>query len=500
MDLLRSIPLISIFLAMLGGFLSALLPNGRQARRLTSLSAGAVTLLSGVLTLELALTGESFAFSMGHFPAPWGNELRAGPLEGLLAGVYGAVTLLSVEGGADQTLSELSSARQPLYFSVLNLLLGAMLALLYTNDLFTAYVFLEVSTLAACAMILAKDKGESLLETLRYLVMYLVGSGFFLLGVALLYSITGHLLMEPLGEAVGDLAVQGTYPVTLAAALWLLALGLIIKSAVFPFHSILPGAHGAAVTTSSAILSGLLLEVYLILLVKILLRVATVPVAFSLHLFDGLLVFGVAAMLGGSLCAMGEPDLKRRLAYSSAAQVGYLYVGLGLGTAEGMTAALFHLICHAFTKSLLFVCAGRLISVSQNKRSLTNLTGAAHRDKLAGIGFTLGAISLVGAPLLACFASKLYLAQSAIDGTWRMFLVLGALGAGMVLGALYLLPVVGALWMDRGQMEGVSPQWTGDKPRRAFGVTTVLQMAVNVALGLAHTPLFHVLTMGLACL
>ncbi len=498
MDLLPSIPLFSIFLAMLAGFVSALLPNGRQARLLTSLAAGAVTVLSGVLTLELTLAGESFSFSMGHFPAPWGNALRAGPSEGLLAGVYAAVTLLSVEGGADQTFSELTPARQPLYFSVLNLLFGAMLALLYTNDLFTAYVFLEVSTLAACAMILAKDKGESLLETLRYLVMYLVGSGFFLLGVALLYSVTGHLLMEPLGSAVGELAARGEYPVTLAVALWFLALGLMMKSAVFPFHSILPGAHSAAVTTSSAILSGLLLEIYLILLIKILLRVGTTTVAASLHLYDGMLLFGVAALLGGSLCALGERDLKRLLAYSSAAQVGYLYVGLGLGTAAGMTAALFHLICHAFTKSLLFVCAGRLIKVSGHRRSMSALRGAAHRDKMAGVGFTLGSVSLVGAPLLACFASKLYLAQSAMDGTWRMFWALGSLGAGMVLGALYLLPVVAVLWAEQENAEARAEKPERGKPQWAFAVTTVLQMGANLALGLAHTPLVSILALGLA--
>lgn len=499
MDILRCVPLLSIFLPMLSGFLLLLISDGKLALRATAVITAAVAGMSVALTAYLTSRAESFTFVMGSFPAPWGNELRAGPAEALFATVYSVVLLLLLKDSSSHSLKEISAHRQSLYLAVLNLLLGSMLALIYTNDLFSAYVFLEVSTIAACSIVMVKDKGESLAESMRYLLLYMIGSTFFLLGVVLLYSVTGHLLMEPLQQAIAQLVQTGQYSICLSVSLLLMTVGLAIKSAVFPFHTVLPGAHGSAVATSSAVLSGLLLESYVIVLMKILLRVYTLPVAQSLHILDALLILGLMAMVAGSLSAMKQRNIKRMLAYSSAAQIGYIYVGIGLGSQAGMVAASFHIIAHAFTKSMLFICAGELIAHSGGSSRFAQLRGAAWRAPLAGIGFTMGGISLVGVPLLACFVSKLYLAKSAFDGSWRTVFVLVALGISMILNAMYFIPAVSAIWSGRKEFEENRRPSAENLLRNAVhGITW--QMVANIALGVGFAPVVEVLVLGIALL
>ena len=138
-----------------------------------------------------------------------------------------------------------------------------MLALIYTNDLFTGYVFVEINTIAACAIVMLRDSKETLVATARYLALSLLGSGMFLLGICILYDITGHLLMENISEAIMSLVVTGKYAFPLEMVIALFCVGLATKSALFPFHTWLPGAHGTATSASSAILSGLVLKGYI---------------------------------------------------------------------------------------------------------------------------------------------------------------------------------------------------------------------------------------------
>lgn len=491
-----SIPLLCIAAALGTGFVLIVIPSRRLAQSLVLCLCGLLTLLSLLLCVYLTRQGTAVVFRLGHLGAPWGNELRAGPMEAVFSAVYAAVLGLSLCGCEAHSLHEIHTTKQSRYFALMCFLLAAMLALIYTNDLFTAYVFLELSTIAACGIILVRESGDALAETMRYLILYLIASGCFLLGVVLLYSITGQLLMEPLRLAIEGLTVQGSYPLTLGVSLLLLLVGLTVKSAIFPFHSVLPGAHGSAVAASSAVLSALLLESYILLAIKIIYRVFGAQLTAQLHVFDCLLVFGLMAMVAGSLAALREGDIKRMLAYSSVAQIGYIYVGLGLGTAAGLVAAAYHIIAHAQTKAMLFLCAGSMSEQAGHQRSFQALRSVAWRDPLAAIGFTLGGISLVGVPLLACFVSKLYLAQSALDGTWRSPLVFLALGASMILNALYFMPALASIWARPPLGERVQIR----SPAPALLVSISLQIVLNIGLGLCYPPLIRVLELGFSLL
>lgn len=141
-------PFFSIVLSMVSGIVSSVLP-GKWARRVTMTLLGIVIVLSGCVLAYTLANGNTFTFTMGKFPAPWGNELRGGPLEGVLALFFSLVMLLSLVGGGQHLDAEVEPSRMSLYFIMCDLMLASLLALIYTNDLFTAYVFVEINTISA---------------------------------------------------------------------------------------------------------------------------------------------------------------------------------------------------------------------------------------------------------------------------------------------------------------------------------------------------------------
>ena len=492
LNLVHNIPFFSIFFAMFCGIITPLIKNGRTARRLHGFMVLLIGALSMVLLVNVTQNGEAFTFMMGHFPAPWGNELRVGPLEALLAVLVSVVMFLTITGGSDIIFKEIVPEKQNLYFIMLNATFGAMLAMTYTNDIFTGYVFIEILTIASCTLILAKGTKQAIVGTTHYLVFGCMGSGLFLLGVCILYGITGQLLFPQIKEGVAALMATGDYHFALMIVVSLMFVGLGIKSALFPFHSALPTAYGSTMTTSSGILSGLVLKAYIILAIKLTFEVFTVQTLVELKIVDVMFVLGVLGMVMGSVYAVRESRMKRMLAYSSVAQIGYIFMGIGLGSIAGMLAACFHVFAHAVTKSMLFVCCGAFIEDAGGKEQLENLKGAAHRNPLAGIAFTVGALSMIGVPLFAGFISKLYFAMAAVEMTGpRLVLVLAALAISMILNAMYFLPSVIAIWTrPKEDGEGASKK-AQISPTLALAM--VLFIVVNLVLGIGYRPIIDVM-------
>ncbi|KXL53323.1 Na(+)/H(+) antiporter subunit D [Anaerotignum neopropionicum] len=493
---IHNIPFFSIFLAMLCGIITALVKNGKVAFKIHSTMVFIVFIMSVILLLSVVKNNEIFTFMMGHFPAPWGNELRAGPLEALMAVTFSLVMLLTVSGGAEFVFKDVVEEKQSLYFIMLNALFGSMLALVYTNDIFTAYVFIEVNTIASCALIMAKGTPQSMVGTTHYLVISLLGSGLFLLGLCILYSITGHLLFPQMKEAILEIIKTDQYRLPLLVVTGFMFIGIAIKSALFPFHSMLPGAYLAAIPTSSGILSGLVLKSYIILGIKLIYCVFSAEVMHTLKITEVLFVFGLAGMVMGSVYAIRERKMKRMLAYSSVAQIGYIYMGIGMGSRVGMTAACFHILAHAITKTLLFLCCGSFVENSGGKEKIYHMRGAALRNPLAGIGYTVGALSMIGVPLLAGFISKIYFATASVYSSGKMAAVLIVLGVSMVLNALYFLPSVIAIWTPEKGKEN-KPNFSVSP---LFAVSIVGFVILNFVLGIFYRPITRIIQMSIELL
>lgn len=493
-NFVHNIPFFSIFFAMFCGIITPLIQNGRTARRLHGFMVAVVGIASVILLANVVQNGEAYTFMMGHFPAPWGNELRIGPLEALLAVLISVVMFLTILGGSEEIFREIVPEKQRFYFIMLNATFGAMLAMTYTNDLFTGYVFIEILTIASCTLILAKGTKQAIVGTTHYLVFGCVGSGLFLLGVCILYGVTGHLLFPQLKETVAMLMATGDYHFALMVVVILMFVGLGIKSALFPFHSALPTAYGSTMSVSSGILSGLVLKAYIILAIKLVFEVFTIETLVALRITDILFVLGVAGMVMGSVYAVKESRMKRMLAYSSVAQIGYIFMGIGLGSVPGMLAAIFHVFAHAATKAMLFICCGKFVEEAGEKEQLENLKGAGLRNPLAGIAFTVGALSMIGVPLFAGFISKLYFAIAAVQApdTPHIIIILMALAISMILNAMYFLPSVIAIWSK--PKEGVL-QKAAVSP--LFAAAAVLFIVLNLALGIGYRPIIEVMEMGM---
>ncbi|MCM1113014.1 MAG: hypothetical protein NC399_07140 [Muribaculum sp.] len=493
MDFVKNFPFFSIMLSMFSAIVSSVLP-GPAAKWVNRLAVVVVGALSFVLLLYLLGTGESYVYWMGHFPAPWGNEIRAGVLEAGMALFFCIIMLLSMLGGSRKLAVEVAEEKQNLYYILTDLLLSSLLALVYTNDLFTAYVFVEINTITACGLIMIRETGRTIEAAVRYMIMNLLGSGLLLLGICVLYDLTGHLLMSNIKEQVAYLAAENLYHLPLLVTIGLVSTGLAIKSALFPFHAWLPDAYGYSTASSAAMLSSLVSKGYIFLLMKMIYRVFGFEVFHDSKIVNVLFVFGLMGMIFGSVSAIRENDVRRMIAFSSVAQIGYIFMGIGMGTQIAMTASVFHILSHAATKSLLFISAVGLTDVSGGSRKFADLTGAGYRDPCAGAAFTAGALSMVGVPLFSGFISKLLFAQAAVQNSGKLLPALIVLGISTILNAVYFMKTVIRIYTPVGPVKSVGERPAG---RWLYVATLIGFMILNVALGVNSQPIVDMIEQGL---
>ena len=291
MDFVQNIPFFSIILSMFSGTVSSVL-SGKNAKRLNTFVIFFVGAMSFILFLYLLQKGESYTYRMGHFPAPWGNEIRAGVLEAFMAFFFCVIMFFSLIGGRKHLTKEIEENKVNLYYILVNLLLSSLLALIYTNDLFTAYVFVEINTISACGLIMVRETGRTIEAATRYMIMSLLGSGLLLIGICLLYDLTGHLLMPNIQIEVTNIMEQGIYTVPIVIAIAFISIGLAIKSALYPFHSWLPDAYGYSTVSSAAILSSLVSKGYIFLLIKIFYRIIGFSIISDSKIIHLLFAFG----------------------------------------------------------------------------------------------------------------------------------------------------------------------------------------------------------------
>lgn len=499
MDFVQNIPFFSIVLSMFTAILTSML-NGKWAKRVCISLLVLVMLLSASLLFYLMETGDSFTYLMGHYPAPWGNELRAGMLEAGMALFFCIIVLLSILGGIQYIFEDVEESKVPMYFVLVNLILSSLLALVYTNDLFTAYVFIEINTIAGCGLIMIRQLGKTAITATRYMVVSLIGSGFFLIGVTLLYTLTGHLLMSNLKESVELIVKEEQYLMPLIVTIGLITVGLAIKSGLFPFHLWIPDAYGYSNVSSSALLSGVVSKGYIFLLIKIYYRILGTSVVISSHITDILFVFGVAGIIMGSMAAIRETSLRKIIAYSSVAQIGYIYLGIGLGTDAGMIAAIFHMMSHGSTKALLFISSARFTEGSHTK-VLYEIQGLGMKYRFSGFAFMIGSFSMIGLPLLSGFVSKLLFSTASLQNQNKMLIALFVLAVSTILNAIYFLRIVIKLYTpyhttDKNNILGLQPD--RERKKAAYVLAMLLFVMLNFVLGIFSQPIIELLEHGIS--
>jgi multicomponent Na+:H+ antiporter subunit D len=339
------------------------------------------------------------------------------------------------------------------YYTLVLILLFSMVGMIYTNDLFNMYVFMEILSLTSCAIISIKSKKENYLAALRYLVLNTIGSLSVLFGIALLYMVSGHLNMTMMSQSIS--MIWQLYPTNILIASGFMLTGFAIKAAVFPLHIWLPDAHSNAPTPSSALLSSLVVKIYVFAVYKLLFDVLGRDIVVSLGIPTVITVFAAAGMLFGSIFAIGQKDIKRMLAYSSVAQIGYIFLGLSLMTEAGLAAGLFHVVSHGLMKTALFLSAGSIIYY-RNKRDIRDLDGIGVEMPVTMVVFAIAAMGMIGIPGTNGFMSKLYL-SFAVLGAGQP-LLLGVILLSSYLNAVYYLPIIISAFLKEPKRKNMSMQ------------------------------------------
>ncbi|MDP5029937.1 MAG: monovalent cation/H+ antiporter subunit D family protein [Paraglaciecola sp.] len=441
MDLLAHLPALQVIVPMLSAPLIVLL----QPRGLAWAGATASALVSFAIAITLTLAvldGQTLEYAMGGWPAPFGITLAVDALTALMLLIVtgaSAVALLAAKPSIDQ---QIELERQPLFYSAWLLALSGLVGIVVAADAFNIFVFMEISSLASYILIAGGPDRRALPAVFKYLMMGTIGATFYLIGVGLIYMMTGTLNMADMEARLGD--VTDINPVLVAAGF--ITIGLALKAAVFPLHVWVPNAYTHAPHMVTVFLAACATKVALYVLIRF--DYMIFQAALDGHQIQFALFAMPLAILGilvASAVAMFEGHLKRLLASSSIAQIGYILLGASFVSIAGLSASAAHLFNHALAKGGLFLAVACLAYQYRDLR-LSQLGGASTRMPWTCAAFVVCGLSLIGVPGTAGFISKWLLINAALgSGAWGWALVAIILLSSLM-AVVYVWRIVEALY------------------------------------------------------
>ncbi len=455
-------PLVSFFKRELGGYLCLL-----------------VSFLNFVFSIALIGIVQREGpvhVAMGGWEPPWGIEILVDEMALLmLLVITGFCFIISLycQGTLEK---EVTRDRTSWYYTGLLLVMAGMMGMVVTNDLFNLYVMLEIVGITSCALVIAGGTKEATEASLKYILLATIGSGFILFAIGFLYMITGNLNFTYVAQEL--VIVKESYPFLIWATTSFFVVGFGLKAALFPLHVWLPDAHSAAPSPSSAILSSLVVKVYVVALWKLLYQIYGVSFLHETMVLGFLLVLSSLAILVGSFFAFTQLDIKRRLAYSTVVQIGYIFLGFSIGPMWGTLAALFHIVVHAFMKTCLFMTAGAIYQQTGLKK-VTLMHNIGFTMPITTGAFTVASLSMVGIPFMGGFITKYGLALGSLE-TGRGILVAMVVLSGL-LNAAYYFPIVRVAFFGEGEKEKLR---LDDVP-----ITTMVSVGI-LALGIIYLGVF----------
>ena len=388
------------------------------------------------IILFLQVEHGRIVYELGGWAAPWGIEYVVDRLNAFILIIVSAIAAVVMPYSYDSIKAEINPRQRGLYFTCMLLCLAGLLGIAITGDAFNLFVLLEISSLSTYTLIALGRDRRALASSFQYLIMGTIGATFILIGVGLLYSLTGTLNMADLANRLPQLYSSST----LKVAYSFLVVGIGLKLAMFPLHLWLPNAYAYAPSAVSVFLASTATKVAIYVLLRFLFSIFGIQFSFGqLHTEWFLIGLGLTSMVFASIVAVFQQNIKRMLAYSSVAQIGYILLGIGLLNVNGLSAALLHLFNHALIKGALFMSLGALCFHIGNVE-LKNLAGIATKMPWTMAAFVAGGLSLIGVPFTVGFISKWYLVLAAIDHGWWPIVVV--ILATSLIAVLYVWRVV----------------------------------------------------------
>ena len=406
--------------------LSSLVVGGRQVERVALIVLPCNLIVASVIFADLWQSGRPLVYVVGDWQAPLGITLRADGLSAaMMVTIAVVICAIGIFAHADfDSRAQPFETRAPFVFWILLMAIGCAMNLIFLGgDLFTLYVALELLTFAAVPLVCLDGRVETLQAALRYLLFALLGSILYLVGTALLYGSYATLDIVLLSQRVH------METATLIAAV-LMTVGLFAKTALFPLHLWLPPAHAGAPASASAVLSAVVVKGSFFLVVRLWFGVMPGMLGFAGAQLVG--AMGAGAIVFGSVVALQQKRLKLLVAYSTVAQIGYLFlmfplafdpVSTQLQSNEALTGGMLLAISHATAKAAMFMAAGLIYAALGHDR-VAELAGAARALPMTIFAFALGGVCLIGLPPSGGFLAKWLLLDAAVaSGGWPWALV-----------------------------------------------------------------------------
>jgi len=398
---------------------------------------------AAISLLRRVLAEGVISYELGGWAAPIGIEYRVDEANAFVILIVAAVGAIVAPFARKSVEAEITEDRAPLFYAAFILCLTGLLGIAVTGDVFNVFVFLEISSLSAYALIALGHDRRALTASYQYLIMGSVGATFIVIGIGLMYVMTGTLNMADLAARLPAVAGTRTIPV----AFTFLTVGITLKLALFPLHLWLPNAYTYAPSAVTAFIASTATKVAVYLLLRFFFSIFGAAFSFDVMQLDRILMpLAVVAILSMSLVAIYQENVKRLLAYSSVAQIGYMVLGISFASALGLTAGILHLFNHALMKGSLFMAMGCVMYRMGSVR-LETMSGLGRAMPWTMAAFVAGGLSLIGVPLTVGFVSKWYLVQAALEqGMWP---VAAVVLVGSLLAVVYVWKVVEVAYFRR---------------------------------------------------
>ncbi|PCI65741.1 MAG: cation:proton antiporter [Gammaproteobacteria bacterium] len=433
--MLVHLPVLQVIVPLMAAPLCLILKRVQLVWLFTLLVSGIAFLIS-VLLLQQVMSSGTIIYELGGWEAPWGIEYRIDKLNAFLLLIITGISTVVLFAAQTSIEKEISQDKHTVFYVLYLLSLTGMLGIVATGDAFNVFVFLEISSLSAYALIaLGKDR-RALWAAYQYLIMGTIGATFILIGIGLMYQMTGTLNMEDLSQRLPEVAQTRTVFTAYAFVI----VGICLKLAMFPLHLWLPNAYAYAPSIVTAFFAATATKVAIYLLIRF--TFSVFGLSFSFTTLPLQIIFMALGMLGifvASTTAIYQTNVKHLFAYSSIAQIGYMIVGFSISSVAGLTATLLHLFNHALMKSALFLALGAVM-YRIGSVQLSQFQGLGRQMPLTMAAIVIGGLSLIGVPLTVGFVSKWYLLMALIENGWWPLAVLVLLGS--LLAIVYVWRIV----------------------------------------------------------
>ena len=438
------LPVLQVVIPLLAAPLCAMVRHGRIAWGIALVTSWTTFGIAIRLLAQVQAEGP-ISYALGGWAAPVGIEYRVDLVNAFVLVIVTAIGAVVTPYALKSVEQEIDAAKIPLFYAAFVLCLTGLLGIAVTGDVFNVFVFLEVSSLSAYALIALGQDRRALTAAYQYLIMGSIGATFIVIGIGMMYVMTGTLNMVDLSVLLAELGPNRT----VAVAFGFLSVGISLKLALFPLHFWLPNAYTYAPSAVTAFIASTATKVAVYMLLRFFFTVFGGVFSFDVMQLDRVLLpLALVAIFSMSLVAIFQANVKRMLAYSSVAQIGYMILGISMASVTGLTAGILHLFNHALIKGGLFMALG-CVMYRVGSVEIEAMRGLAKKMPWTMAAFVAGGFSLIGLPFTVGFISKWYLILGALerDG-WQWWLVVGLVLTTSLMALVYIWRVVEAAYFQ----------------------------------------------------